>query len=192
MEYHSFSFICQVTLSGVSFQVVYLRIIIYLASMRISWEGVFPKACDSIGEYHNEAVEYADPVHYVCDLLWHFPVTGFTFPSNAWVAVIPLLLLMISVLGFGIGLIFSSLTIKYQDLNVMLGVGMNLLMYAALLFIRCRSFRDLEKSCLDQSGSRRDRDSKIYLFGWDQYRLPLCSGSCPDHDCNLFRACAVQ
>ena len=37
MEYRSFSFICQVTLSGVSFQVVYLRIIIYLATMHISW-----------------------------------------------------------------------------------------------------------------------------------------------------------
>ena len=60
-----------------------------------------------------------------------FQLRGFTFHSNAWVAVIPLLLLMISVLGFGIGLIFSSLTIKYRDLNVMLGVGMNLLMYAA-------------------------------------------------------------
>ena len=35
--YRSFSFICQVTLSGVSFQVVYLRIIIYLATMHISW-----------------------------------------------------------------------------------------------------------------------------------------------------------
>lgn len=60
-----------------------------------------------------------------------FQLRGFTFHSNAWIAVIPLLLLMISVLGFGIGLIFSSLTIKYRDLNVMLGVGMNLLMYAA-------------------------------------------------------------
>lgn len=37
-----------------------------------------------------------------------FQLRGFTFHSNAWVAVIPLLLLMISVLGFGIGLIFSS------------------------------------------------------------------------------------
>ena len=31
----------------------------------------------------------------------------------------------------GIGLIFSSLTVKYRDLNVVLGFGMNLLMYAS-------------------------------------------------------------
>ena len=60
-----------------------------------------------------------------------FQLRGFTFHANVWVCVIPFLLLMISVLGFGIGLFFSSLTIKYRDLNVFLGVGMNLLMYAA-------------------------------------------------------------
>ena len=37
-----------------------------------------------------------------------FQLRGFTFHSNAWVAVIPLLLLMIYVLGFGIGLILNK------------------------------------------------------------------------------------
>ena len=122
-----------------------------------------------------------------------FQLRGFTFHSNAWVAVIPLLLLMISVLGFGIGLIFSSLTIKYRDLNVMLGVGMNLLMYAAPVIYPLSKLQGIWKSCPDQSGSRRDRDSKICLFRSGISTGCLSAlGSCPDHDCNLFRACAVQ
>lgn len=60
-----------------------------------------------------------------------FQARGYVFEANAWVFATPFLLLMLSAMGFGIGLIFSSLTIKYRDLNVMLGFGMNLLMYAS-------------------------------------------------------------
>lgn len=60
-----------------------------------------------------------------------FQARGYEFSPNAWVITTPFLLLMVSVMGFGIGLIFSSLTIKYRDLNVMLGFGMNLLMYGS-------------------------------------------------------------
>lgn len=60
-----------------------------------------------------------------------FQFRGYTFNPNLWLIAVPFVLLMISATGFGIGLIFSSLTIKYRDLNVFLGVGMNLLMYAS-------------------------------------------------------------
>lgn len=60
-----------------------------------------------------------------------FQANGYEFQPNLWIIAVPFLLLVISFMGFGIGLIFSSLTIKYRDLNVMLGFGMNLLMYAS-------------------------------------------------------------
>lgn len=60
-----------------------------------------------------------------------FQFQGHEFAANAWVCLIPFLLLIMAGMGFGIGLIFSSLTIKYRDFNVMLGFGMNLLMYAS-------------------------------------------------------------
>lgn len=60
-----------------------------------------------------------------------FQARGNSLDANLWVVATPFLLLMISLLGFGIGLIFSSLTIKYKDLNVWLGFGMKLLMYAS-------------------------------------------------------------
>lgn len=60
-----------------------------------------------------------------------FQARGYEFHPNMWVIAVPFLLFMISMLGFGIGLICSSLTIKYRDLNVMMGFGMNLLMYAS-------------------------------------------------------------
>ena len=58
-----------------------------------------------------------------------FQFRGYTFEPNLWLLAVPFVLLMISAAGFGIGLICSSLTIKYRDLNVFLGFGMKLLMY---------------------------------------------------------------
>ncbi len=47
-----------------------------------------------------------------------------------WVAALtPLLLIQLSVLGLGIGIIISSLTTKYRDLQVLVGFGVSLLMY---------------------------------------------------------------
>lgn len=47
-----------------------------------------------------------------------------------WVAALfPLLVLQLSLLGLGLGIIISSMTTKYRDLQVFLGFGVSLLMY---------------------------------------------------------------
>ena len=47
-----------------------------------------------------------------------------------WVAALtPLLLIQLSILGLGIGIIISSLTTKYRDLQVLVGFGVQLVMY---------------------------------------------------------------
>lgn len=43
---------------------------------------------------------------------------------------IPLSLLLLAGIGFGFGIIVSSVTTKYRDLNMMVGFGMQLLLYA--------------------------------------------------------------
>ena len=45
--------------------------------------------------------------------------------------LIPLLIIQMALLGLGIGLIISSLTTKYRDLNYLIGFGTQLLMYAS-------------------------------------------------------------
>ena len=47
-----------------------------------------------------------------------------------WVLATPLLLLMLAALGFGLGMIISALTTRYRDLTVLVGFGVQLLMYA--------------------------------------------------------------
>lgn len=47
-----------------------------------------------------------------------------------WIALSPLLIVMMAGLGLGFGIIISSLTTKYRDLRFLVGFGVQLLMYA--------------------------------------------------------------
>lgn len=60
-----------------------------------------------------------------------FALRGSTVSMNAWVLLIPVLLLMMAALGLSLGVIASSLTTRYRDLTVLIGFGVQLLMYAS-------------------------------------------------------------
>jgi lipopolysaccharide transport system permease protein len=47
-----------------------------------------------------------------------------------WIALLPLLIMMMAGLGLGFGIIISSLTTKYRDLRFLVQFGVQLMMYA--------------------------------------------------------------
>ena len=51
-------------------------------------------------------------------------------PNWLWIALSPILILMMAGLGLGFGIIISSLTTKYRDLRFLVTFGVSLLMYA--------------------------------------------------------------
>jgi lipopolysaccharide transport system permease protein len=60
-----------------------------------------------------------------------FALRGTSIHFNPlWVALSPLLMLMMAGLGLGFGIIISSLTTKYRDLRFLVQFGVQLLMYA--------------------------------------------------------------
>ncbi len=61
--------------------------------------------------------------------LW-FVVKGTVSPDGS-IVLLPFLILMMGVLGFGCGVIITSLTTKYRDLRFLIGFGVQLLMYAS-------------------------------------------------------------
>lgn len=64
-------------------------------------------------------------------LLGWFIVTGAGLRPNAWVLATPVLVLMMAMLGLGLGIIVSALTTRYRDLAVLVGFGVQLLMFAS-------------------------------------------------------------
>ncbi len=62
--------------------------------------------------------------------LIYFMLTGSAVKPNLWILMLPVLLLIMAGLGLGFGLIISSLTTKYRDMQQLVGFGVQLLMYA--------------------------------------------------------------
>lgn len=49
---------------------------------------------------------------------------------NLWILATPFLIILMAAFALGVGMIFSALTTKYKDLNMLLGFGVSLYMYA--------------------------------------------------------------
>jgi lipopolysaccharide transport system permease protein len=64
-------------------------------------------------------------------IVWIYYLTkGDIHPNWSWILLTPFLILLMAVFALGTGMIFSSLTTKYKDLNMILGFGVSLYMYA--------------------------------------------------------------
>lgn len=60
-----------------------------------------------------------------------YALTGQAIQVSLWILLLPVLVLQIAVLGMGLGIIVSSMTTKYRDLNVLVTFGVQLWMYAS-------------------------------------------------------------
>jgi lipopolysaccharide transport system permease protein len=63
--------------------------------------------------------------------LLYFVFAGSEIQPNLWILLLPVLLLIMAGLGLGLGIIISSLTTKYRDLQQLVVFGVQLLMYAS-------------------------------------------------------------
>jgi len=66
---------------------------------------------------------------FLCFLVY-FMLIGTKIHPNLWILLLPVLLLIMAGLGLGFGILISSLTTKYRDLQQLVGFGVQLLMYA--------------------------------------------------------------
>ncbi|MFL9834780.1 ABC transporter permease [Chryseobacterium terrae] len=61
---------------------------------------------------------------------WSYFLFKGEIQPNVWMLATPFLIILMAVFALGTGMIFSSLTTKYKDLNMLLGFGVSLYMYA--------------------------------------------------------------
>ena len=67
---------------------------------------------------------------------------GMDILPSAGLPLIVVILLNIILIGMGFGLILSALTTKYRDLNVLIGFGLNLLLYLSAVMYSLDAARD--------------------------------------------------
>ena len=62
-------------------------------------------------------------------LAWGYFFFQGSVTPNVWVLMTPVLIIMLSLFALGLGMIFSALTTKYRDMQMLLGFGVSLFMY---------------------------------------------------------------
>lgn len=75
----------------------------------------------------------------------YFYLIGASIFINVYAALIPLLLVMMAFMGLGFGIIVSSLTTKYKDLQFLVSFGVQLVMYATPIIYPLSSIPDKYK-----------------------------------------------
>lgn len=63
-------------------------------------------------------------------VVWIYYLAKGNIAPNSWILATPLLILLMAAFALGTGMIFSALTTKYRDLQMLLAFGVSLLMYA--------------------------------------------------------------
>ena len=90
----------------------------------------FPRLAVPVSILISNLITFGIQFAFFLAFMAFFALGGSVIHPNPWILVAPLLVLIMAGLGFGFGIIVSSLTTKYRDLRFLVSFGVSLLMYA--------------------------------------------------------------
>lgn len=90
----------------------------------------FPRLTVPISNVLSAAIKFGIQMILVVGVLIYYVIKGQVHPNWAAWPLILVALIHLGLLGMGLGIIISSMTTKYRDLTVLVGFGVQLLMYA--------------------------------------------------------------
>ena len=89
----------------------------------------FPRLAIPVSVVISQMISFGIRMFVFVVFLAYFISAGSDVKPNWWVLSLPLLLFIMAGLGLGLGIIVSSLTTKYRDLQHLVSFGVQLLMY---------------------------------------------------------------
>lgn len=102
----------------------------------------FPRLTTPISSVISALLNFAVQFMLFIGFLIYFLCTGADIHLTWAAALTPLFILQLAVLGMGCGIIISSLTTKYRDLQVLVGFGLQLWMYLSPVIIASSSLSE--------------------------------------------------
>ena len=102
----------------------------FLGNAGIFGKVYFPRLVSPISSIISNLIQFGIQFALLLVMMAYYYLKGNTIHWNIYIAMIPFVLLLLAFLGFGIGIIISSLTVKYRDLTNLMGFGVQLWMYA--------------------------------------------------------------
>lgn len=89
----------------------------------------FPRLAIPVSVVISNIISFGIRMLVFLGFLLYFIFSGADVNPNWWILLLPALLLIMAGLGLGLGIIVSSLTTKYRDLQQLVTFGVQLLMY---------------------------------------------------------------
>jgi lipopolysaccharide transport system permease protein len=90
----------------------------------------FPRLCVPISTIISNFIKFIIQFLLFFGFLIYFILMKSNINPNIFLLMVPLLLIQVAFLGFGFGILISSLTTKYRDLKFVVSFGIQLWMYA--------------------------------------------------------------
>jgi lipopolysaccharide transport system permease protein len=109
----------------------------FIANAGIFGKVYFPRLVSPISVVISQLIQFGIQMLLLLLVMAYFGLIGTpVFPVNSQPSTvnflaIPLILTLMASLGLGLGILISSITTKYRDLTVLIGFGVQLLMYAS-------------------------------------------------------------
>jgi len=103
----------------------------FLANAGIFGKVYFPRLVSPLATVLSKTIQFGIQLLLLLCFVVYYKWNGLLSEMH-WVNLLylPLVVILMSGIGLGLGIILSALTTKYRDLNVLIGFGINLFMYA--------------------------------------------------------------
>lgn len=102
----------------------------FVANAGIFGKVYFPRLVIPVSTVISNMIKFFIQFVLLLIMIGWYAWKGIHFEFTMWLLLIPVLVLLMALMGLGLGIIFSSLTTKYRDFNVLIGFAVQLLMYA--------------------------------------------------------------
>jgi len=101
----------------------------FTANAHLFGKVYFPRLVTPISIIFSNLITFSIQFLFFVGFYIFFSLRGAEITMTTWALTLPLLILLMAGMGLGFGIIISSLTTKYRDLQQLVGFGVSLLMY---------------------------------------------------------------
>ncbi|MBP8997144.1 MAG: ABC transporter permease [Anaerolineaceae bacterium] len=101
----------------------------FISNAHLFGKVYFPRLVSPISIILSSLITFAIQFAFFLCFLVYYVLRGVEVRLTLWALALPLLILLMAGLGLGFGIVVSSLTTKYRDLQNLVSFGVSLLMY---------------------------------------------------------------
>ncbi len=101
----------------------------FISNSRVFGKVYFPRMCSPISDIIFSFINYLIQMVVFIGLVVYYAFTNPNVQPNIYLCLVPIMVVQTAVLGMGVGLIISSITTKYRDLNILVSFSVSLWMY---------------------------------------------------------------